>query len=258
MPLRSTRAQSISSQETVTKRRSSQFSGASATPERKNSQQRDQQVPYFTSLNSNVTDYSASVLIGDFSPWRHLTACTPCHEVGTNPIHGLLTLDHRHAEFAMCTSQKRTFSQCTKLCCALWKRRENDLGSDMHRAQKHRTRSNIYRIPRDGVLKEVLDLTTMRRSEEHHAGNDHKNNCINCGIRTAAQSCTIMHNGIPRLQNLMRLTNDGLSADYEMMHSSHSCRKEMCAHQSRFMGSQTHCIASRLSDYLSSSISVRC
>ena len=35
----------------------------------KNSQHRDQQLPYFISVNSNVTDnYSASVLIGDLSP----------------------------------------------------------------------------------------------------------------------------------------------------------------------------------------------
>ena len=42
----------------------------------------------------------------------HLTACSPCQEVGTNTIHRPLTLDQRHAEFLMCTSQKRTSSHC--------------------------------------------------------------------------------------------------------------------------------------------------
>ena len=68
--IQSTRAQSISSQEQV------QHHNA------KNSQHRAQQLPYFTSVNNNMTgNYSDSVLIGDLSPWRHLTACSPCHEV---------------------------------------------------------------------------------------------------------------------------------------------------------------------------------
>ena len=100
MPLQSTRAQSISSQEQV------QHQNA------KKPQHREQQLPYFTSVNSNVTDnYSASVLI-ETSPWTHLTVCTPCHEAGATPMHGPLTPDQRHAEFAMCTSQKRTFGHC--------------------------------------------------------------------------------------------------------------------------------------------------
>ena len=72
----------------------------------KNTELRDQQLPHFTNVSDN---YSASVFIGDLSPWQHLTACSPCQEVGTTTIHGPLTLDQRHAKFAMCTSQKRTF-----------------------------------------------------------------------------------------------------------------------------------------------------
>ena len=43
-------------------------------------------------------DYnSASVFMGDLSPWRHLTARSPGPEVGTTTVHRPLTLDHRHA-----------------------------------------------------------------------------------------------------------------------------------------------------------------
>ena len=38
------------------------------------------------------------VLIEDLSPWRHLTACSPCQEVGTTTIHRPSTLDQRHAQ----------------------------------------------------------------------------------------------------------------------------------------------------------------
>ena len=76
-------------------------------------QHRDRQLPYFANVGSNVTnDYPASVLIGDFSPRRHLPACGPYLEVGTTTIHRPLTLDQRHAELPMCTSQKRTFRHC--------------------------------------------------------------------------------------------------------------------------------------------------
>ena len=48
----------------------------------KKSQHRELKLPYFTNVNSNVTNnYSASVLMGELSPWQHLTACSPCQEV---------------------------------------------------------------------------------------------------------------------------------------------------------------------------------
>ena len=62
--------------------------------------------------NNGTNDYSASVLIGDLSPWQHLTACSPRQEVGTTAIHGPLTLDQRHTEFPMGSSQKGTFNHC--------------------------------------------------------------------------------------------------------------------------------------------------
>ena len=68
-PLQSKRAQSISYQEQVRHQNA------------KNTQHRDQQLPYFTNLSSNVTEnYSASVLVGELCPWRHLTAYIPCSE----------------------------------------------------------------------------------------------------------------------------------------------------------------------------------
>ena len=57
-----------------------------------------------------TNDHSALVYVGDLSPWRHLTARSPCQEVSTTTIHRPLTLDQRHAEFPMCTSQEGTFS----------------------------------------------------------------------------------------------------------------------------------------------------
>ena len=43
--------------------------------------------PTAPNANNNVTnDYSTVDLIGDLSPWRHLTACSPCQEVGTTTI----------------------------------------------------------------------------------------------------------------------------------------------------------------------------
>ena len=47
-------------------------------------QHRDRQLSDFTNVSNNVTKYyPASVLTGDLSPWRHLPACGPCHELGT-------------------------------------------------------------------------------------------------------------------------------------------------------------------------------
>lgn len=37
-------------------------------------------------LYSGTNNYSASVPIGDFSPQRHLTACSRCHKVGMPTI----------------------------------------------------------------------------------------------------------------------------------------------------------------------------
>ena len=59
-----------------------------------------------------TNDHSALVYVGDLSPWRHLTARSPCQEVSTTTIHRPLTFDQRHAEFPMCSSQKGTFSHC--------------------------------------------------------------------------------------------------------------------------------------------------
>ena len=59
-----------------------------------------------------TSDLSTLDFIGDLSRWRHLTARSPCQEVSTTTIHGSLTLDQRHAEFPMCSSQKGNFSHC--------------------------------------------------------------------------------------------------------------------------------------------------
>ena len=65
------------------------------TPER--AEHSTQGLPYFTNMSNNVTNnYPTSVLKGDLSPRRHLTACSPCHEVGTTTIHRPLALDQRH------------------------------------------------------------------------------------------------------------------------------------------------------------------
>ena len=55
-----------------------------------------------------TNDHSTSVFIGDVSPWRHLTACSPRREASATTMHRPLTLDQRHAEFPMCSSQKGT------------------------------------------------------------------------------------------------------------------------------------------------------
>ena len=67
---------------------------------------------------SVTNDHSTLVFIGDLSPWRHLTARSPCQEVITTKIHRPLTLDQRHAEFLMCSCQKGTFSHCWPAGCS--------------------------------------------------------------------------------------------------------------------------------------------
>ena len=67
---------------------------------------------HLTRATSVTNDHSTVVFIGDLSPWRHLAARSPGQEVSTTTIHRPLTLDQRHAEFPMCTSQKRTSSHC--------------------------------------------------------------------------------------------------------------------------------------------------
>ena len=80
--LQSTRARSISSQEQV------QHQNA------KNSQHRDQELLYFTSVNSNVTDnYSASVLIGGPQPLATPDGLQPLPSGWHNP--DARTLDTR-------------------------------------------------------------------------------------------------------------------------------------------------------------------
>ena len=37
--------------------------------------------------NIVTNDHFTSVYIGNLSPWQHLTACSPCQEVGTTTIH---------------------------------------------------------------------------------------------------------------------------------------------------------------------------
>ena len=88
--------------------------GASATRERNRARNTGtNNYPTAPNGSNNVTsDCSTSVLIGDLSPWRHLTACSPCQEVDTTTIYRSLTLDKRYTEFPMCTSQKSTFSPC--------------------------------------------------------------------------------------------------------------------------------------------------
>ena len=58
--------------------------------------------PLHLTRATNVTnDHATLFFIGDLSPWRHLTARSPCQEDGTTTIHRPLTLDQRHAEFPM-------------------------------------------------------------------------------------------------------------------------------------------------------------
>ena len=87
--LQSTRAQRIRSQEQV------QHQNAKST------KYRDQQLAYCAQceLQCDQRPLYTSVLIGDLSPWRHLTACSPCQEVDTTTMHRPLTLDQRRAEF---------------------------------------------------------------------------------------------------------------------------------------------------------------
>ena len=95
---------------TIDKGAKYKFSGASATQNSKEHAIQGLTTSLLHPMSNNVTNnYSTSVRIGDLSPWRHLTACSPCHEVGTTPIHGPSTLDQRRADFAMCNSQKNTF-----------------------------------------------------------------------------------------------------------------------------------------------------
>ena len=65
-----------------------------------------------------TNDHSTLVYTGDLSPWRHLTARSPCHEVSTTTTHRPLTLDQRYAEFPMCSRQKGTFSHCWPAGCS--------------------------------------------------------------------------------------------------------------------------------------------
>ena len=65
---------------------------------------------HLTRATIRTNDHPTLVYIGDLSPWRHRTARSSCQEVSTTTIHRPLTLDQRHAEFPMCTSQEGTFS----------------------------------------------------------------------------------------------------------------------------------------------------
>ena len=65
---------------------------------------------YLTRATIRTNDLDTLVHIGDLSPRQHRTARSSCQEVSTTTIHRPLTLDQRHAEFPMCTSQEGTFS----------------------------------------------------------------------------------------------------------------------------------------------------
>ena len=65
---------------------------------------------YLTRATVRTNDLDTLVHIGDLSPRQHRTARSSCQEVSTTSIHRPLTLDQRHAEFPMCTSQEGTFS----------------------------------------------------------------------------------------------------------------------------------------------------
>ena len=65
---------------------------------------------YLTRATIRTNDLDTLVHIGDLSPRQHRTVRSSCQEVSTTTIHRPLTLDQRHAEFPMCTSQEGTFS----------------------------------------------------------------------------------------------------------------------------------------------------
>ena len=72
---------------------------------------------YLTRATIRTNDLDTLVHIGDLSPRQHRTARSPCQEVSTTTIHRPLTLDQRHAEFPMCTSQDDWV--CCFLCLTL-------------------------------------------------------------------------------------------------------------------------------------------
>ena len=66
---------------------------------------------YLTRATIGTNDRDTLVHIGDLGPRQHRTACSSCQEVSTTTIHGPLTLDQRHAESPMRTSQEGTKKQ---------------------------------------------------------------------------------------------------------------------------------------------------
>ena len=67
--------------------------------------------PTAPNASNNMTNYySTSVLIGNLSPWQHLTACSPCQEVGTTTIHRPLTLEGALAVFHLIGCVKATLA----------------------------------------------------------------------------------------------------------------------------------------------------
>ena len=71
---------------------------------------------YLKRASIRTNDLDTLVYIGDLSPWQHRTARSSCQEVSTTTIHRPLTLDQRHAEFPMCTSQEGTPLKPVFLC----------------------------------------------------------------------------------------------------------------------------------------------
>ena len=65
---------------------------------------------HLTRATIRTNDLDTLVHIGDLSPRQHRTARSSCQQVSTTTIHRPLTLDQRHAEFPMCTSQEGAFS----------------------------------------------------------------------------------------------------------------------------------------------------
>ena len=63
---------------------------------------------HLTRATIKTNDLDTLVHIGDLSPRQHRTARSSCQEVSTTTIHRPLTLDQRHAEFPMCTSQEES------------------------------------------------------------------------------------------------------------------------------------------------------
>ena len=86
---------------------------------------------HLTRATSVTNENSTLVFMGDLSPWRHLTARSPCQEVSPTTIHRPLTLDQRHAEFPMWTSQKRAFSHCWPLGGSNLAQSDNGLGASL-------------------------------------------------------------------------------------------------------------------------------